>query len=94
MFLDMELKAWRKLNQLTVEDLAHALGPSRSARSISRAENGENHPDADMVARIQNVTDGAVTAADMHATRLTWLKANRPEKFDGAVTFEATEAAE
>lgn len=49
--------------------------------TIARIEKGETQPDADMVARIEDLTAGAVTAADMHATRLAWLRANRPEKF-------------
>ena len=56
-----------------------------------RIESGELPTDADMVERIVALTGGAVTAADMHAVRLAWLKTNRPEKFDGAPLAEAAQ---
>jgi hypothetical protein len=48
-----------------------------------RLESGELPSDADMVERIAQLTGGAIAAAEMHAVRLAWLKANRPERFAG-----------
>jgi transcriptional regulator with XRE-family HTH domain len=78
----MELRIWRQQQNLTMAICGQRIG-LRDGRSFQRYETGENQPDADMVARIIFVTDGAVTAADMYATRLAWLLANRPDKFDG-----------
>jgi len=60
-----------------------------SGSGVRKWLSGERQPDADMVERIVRLTGGTVTAADMHAVRLAWLKANRPEKFS-----EIAEAAE
>ena len=64
-------------------ELARALGIGgvNPGGTLARIENGSRQPDADMVERIERFTCGIVTAADMHAVRLSWLKVNRPEKF-------------
>lgn len=49
--------------------------------TLARIEAGSRQPDADMVERIEGLTEGEVAASDMHAVRLTWLKMHRPEKF-------------
>lgn len=90
-FRAMNLRDWRLTHGVTLATAASALGLVGGARSVHRLESGENNSDADMVERIARLTDGAVTAADMHAVRLAWLKANRPEKFDAK--FAATGAA-
>lgn len=51
--------------------------------TLARIARGERQPDADMVARIVALTAGAVTTQDMHEIRLSWLRANRPEKLEG-----------
>lgn len=76
------LKTWRTARGKSQGECAAALGMRGGARSFQRIETGENAADADMVERIERFTGGAVTAADMHAVRLAWLKANRPEKFE------------
>lgn len=80
------LRAWRATKSKSLKDVAESLGVN--VTTVARWELGAMLPDADMVERIERLTGSAVTAADMHAVRLTWLKANRPEK------FAALEAAE
>lgn len=60
-----------------------ALGYTKAnpSRFFERIETGEVPADADIVERIAVVTEGAVTAADMHTIRLAWLRKNRPERF-------------
>lgn len=77
----MKIKNWLKRNDLPVDAFAARVGAVRSARTIARIVSGAVMPDADIVARIEGLTAGEVTAADMYATRLDWLKANRPERF-------------
>ncbi|WP_223215739.1 hypothetical protein [Rhizobium herbae] len=72
---------------------AGLLSLAGGARSFQRIETGENGCDADLTARVLDMTDGAVTLQAMHETRLRWLKANRPEKFDAPV-HRYPEAAE
>ena len=78
------LKEWRIESGMTQAECAKALGLLGGARSFQRIEVGETGADADMVERIRLLTSGAVTPNDMHAIRLDWLKANRPEKFEGS----------
>jgi len=78
----MNIKDWLKTNDLPVDGFAARVGAVRSSRTIARIVSGAVMPDADMVARIEALTAGEVTAIDMHVTRLDWLKANRPERFD------------
>jgi hypothetical protein len=77
----MQLRDWRTSNELAQSDCAISLRLEGGARSFQRIETGENKADADLVERIIGLTAGAVTADDMHQTRLAWLRANRPEKF-------------
>jgi transcriptional regulator with XRE-family HTH domain len=77
----MMLREWRLTKTRSQADCATALGLEGGARSYQRIEVGENNTDADMVERIAILTDGAVSAEDMHRVRLAWLRANRPEKF-------------
>jgi len=56
------------------------IGGVNPGGTLARIEAGSRQPDADMVQRIILFTEGAVTAADMHAVRLAWLRENRPDK--------------
>lgn len=83
----MLLKDWRQAEGWSLARLAEELGilgrsPSETVR---RWETGESRPDADTVDLINSATRGAVTANDMHETRLSWLRA-RPAAH-GAVTL-------
>lgn len=86
----MDLKSWRHKQNLGLAETARALGIGgvNPGGTLGRIEVGSRSPDADMVERIERLTDGSVTAADMHATRLSWLKVNRPEKFQLAEAAE------
>ena len=79
----MQLKDWILAAQQTYAETARALGICgvNPGGTLARIVAGSRQPDADMVERIVALTGGVVTAADMHTVRLTWLKANRPEKF-------------
>lgn len=91
----MKLIDWITAEKLSVAAAARAIGilGVNPGRTLDRIATGERQPDADMVARIQALTGGLVTAADMHATRLEWLRANRPEKF-ADVAAQSPEAAQ
>ncbi|WP_420406938.1 hypothetical protein [Hoeflea sp.] len=92
----MRLIDWITAEKLTVASAAREIGIGgvNPGRTLDRIATGERQPDADMVARIEKMTDGRVTATDMYATRLAWLKANRPEKFAALDKGAAPEAAE
>ncbi|WP_218355029.1 helix-turn-helix domain-containing protein [Alteromonas lipotrueiana] len=82
------LKFWRKVFDLSQEELAYAI--NSSARHISRLENGHVHPSFDMVEKIaaflklkERDTSHLLIAAgfmakpaqtDFHASRLSWLR--------------------
>ena len=79
----MLLRDWRSKEGYGLAALARMLGICgvNPGGTLARIETGSRQPDADMVERIAKLTDGVVTALDMHAVRLAWLKRNRPEKF-------------
>lgn len=77
----MQISDWRHSRNLSLDELAKAVGFAGGARSFHRVESGQSKADSDLVERIVALTGGAVTAEDMHRTRLAWLRANRPEKF-------------
>lgn len=87
----MQLRDWRTAAGKSQGECARLLDMEGGARTFQRVETGANKPDADMVERIGAMTEGCVTAADMHATRLAWLKANRPERFATPAQPEAAE---
>ena len=60
-----------------------------SARAYQRYETGENRPDAHVVERIIQVSNGAIRLDDLHQQRLSWLRVNRPD-----LVAEIMEAAE
>jgi len=87
----MKLTQWRLTQIKTLTECAVLFGLA-SARTYQRYETGETRADADLVEIIVRRTGGQVTATDMHATRLDWLKANRPERFGtDEVSVEAAE---
>jgi len=71
----MLLREWRETNGWTLARLAAELGlpGEHSAGTVQRWETGKSRPEADVIDRIEKLTEGAVTAADMHETRLAWL---------------------
>lgn len=80
----MNFRTWLKNNQMTLAEAATRLrvrgrGP---ATTVKRWADGAVRADADTVERIVQMTKSAVTAQDMHQTRLDWLRANKPERFD------------
>lgn len=79
----MQMKAWRIERGWSVAETARALGilGINPGATLARIEAGSRQPDADMIERIRILTEGAVTPADMHDTRLAWLKTNRPDRF-------------
>jgi hypothetical protein len=77
----MELKSWRIAENLTLGAAAARLGLAGGARSFQRIEQGATGVDADLEERIMVMTTGKVATPDLHATRLAWLRQNRPEKF-------------
>ncbi|APO74243.1 hypothetical protein AM571_CH01407 [Rhizobium etli 8C-3] len=76
----MKLKEWRLTRELTLAEMASAL-EIENARTYQRYEDGENRTDAPLVERIIAFTGGSVSLDDLHAQRLDWLRANRPEAF-------------
>lgn len=64
----------------TPEEFAALMG-GVSGSGVRKWMSGERQPDADVISRIEEVTQGLVTSVDMHRVRLAWLRANRPEKF-------------
>lgn len=89
----MRLHDWRSEKGLTAAECGRRLcmTDANPSKAFQRVEQGERIADADMVERIGAMTEGCVTAADMHATRLAWLKANRPERFATPAQPEAAE---
>ena len=73
---DMDLRFWRHGRGLTLNHLAELLEirGAHPGATLSRWEIGRARPDANVVERIEIVTEGAVRAQDMHATRLSWLR--------------------
>lgn len=74
----MNLMAWRKSQQKTLADVATLLGivDANPARTLQRFERGERRPSAMLIAKIEVITGGAVTAQDMHQVRLDWERAS------------------
>lgn len=72
------LKQWLADNGRTMRWLARELDVSNT--TAARYATGEIACDADRVARIKDLTGGAVSEREMHATRLDWLAANQPER--------------
>lgn len=79
----MQLSDWRTSQGLSFAETARAIGIDgvNPGGTLARIERGARRPDADIVERIVSFTGGLVTASDMHEVRLSWLRANRPDKF-------------
>lgn len=92
----MMLRDWRTASGLSLAETARLLGieGKNPGGTLIRIETGMRQPEADMVERIVSLTAGAVSAADMHETRLAWLKENRPDKFDGPLPSAFTPPGE
>lgn len=58
----MDLRAFRKLHRITLDDMGRALGVT--GVTVHRWETGKARPTLDAVEAIQRATGGAVTAAD------------------------------
>lgn len=83
----MLLRDWRNQNGLGLAAMARLLGIGgvNPGGTLARIECGSRQPDADMLERISALTAFKVTANDLYASRLDWLKRHRPEKFGDAV---------
>lgn len=89
------LRDWRVEKGFGLTEMARHLGIEgvNPGGTYVRIEAGSRQPDADMIERIIRFTDGAVTAAHMHETRLAWLRENRPDKFDASASQPERPAA-
>ena len=67
----MVLRTWRQSQSLTLEEVARQVGSSKGY--ISQIESGVRRPGADLAKRIESMTNGEVTAAE-----LLGLKADIP----------------
>jgi transcriptional regulator with XRE-family HTH domain len=59
----MNIGDWRKLHDVTQEQLAQAIGTSRP--HLSKVERGATEPSPDLAKRIETYTRGEVTAASL-----------------------------
>ncbi|MDF1599689.1 helix-turn-helix transcriptional regulator [Mesorhizobium sp. YIM 152430] len=77
----MSLKDWREANGCSTQQLAKELGLDEKSGpgTVWRWETGRSRPDADVIAKITEITSGAVTANDMHETRLAFLRSKEDE---------------
>ncbi|MCB1424098.1 MAG: hypothetical protein KDJ69_16875 [Nitratireductor sp.] len=91
----MKLDAWRQDMGWTLAQLGAALGfeGRNVGRAAQRVERGEVKADADVVAAIAEVTNGAVTAQDMHETRLDWLNARKARAPETAASSDDARGA-
>jgi len=65
----VDLKTWRTERDITQAALAALLGTTPP--TVCRIEAGEQWPGAELMAAIENVTGGAVTASDILARHKT-----------------------
>jgi len=79
----MNIRDWRIDAKVSQRELAIRLGISGAnpARTLQRYESGESQMSSVMVDRLELISGAAVTAQDMHETRLEWLRANKPSEF-------------
>lgn len=91
----MKLSRWITEQGLSVAEAARRAGIEgvNPQRTLARLASGERDASTEQVARIERLTGGAVTAQDMHETRLAWLQANRPQVLDTLPRPAATEEA-
>lgn len=62
----MELKKWRRLNELSLNDLAKKMGVDES--TLSNYESGRRFPRPVHLSIISNLTNNEVSASDMVET--------------------------
>lgn len=88
----MNIRDWRIDARVSQRELALRLGISGAnpARTLQRYESGESQMSSVMVDRLEAVTKSAVTAQDMHETRLEWLRVNKPNEFTTNLSDEVT----
>ncbi len=85
----MRLRDWRQQNSQTMQVMADLLGLANPS-VYQKYETGQHRTDAPIVERIAELTSGAVTAQDMHETRLEWLnRKNGMPPADATVTEKA-----
>ena len=75
----MDLKTYRLSKDLTREDAANFLELANES-VVRRYETGERYPRPEIMARIERLTGGEVTASDMLETRRAWEKARERAK--------------
>lgn len=68
----MNLREWRNSKSLDTTEAAAQLGISQP--SVSRIENGEQFPSAETIEKMERLSDGEITVADLHAV---WTEARR-----------------
>lgn len=79
--MSLTLKDWREGKGWNTQRLAEELGLDEKAGpgTVWRWETGRSRPDADVIAKIEEITEGAVTAREMHETRLAFLRSKEGE---------------
>lgn len=75
----MKLREWRQTQKLSLHRMASLLGLANQV-TYRRYEIGEHRADAPIIEKIVAATDGVVTPQDMHETRLSWLRENKPDE--------------
>ncbi|QUT04026.1 helix-turn-helix transcriptional regulator [Sphingobium phenoxybenzoativorans] len=65
----MQLRAYRKLTGLTLDQVAEIVGVA-NASVVSRHERGVQRPETETVEKYRDLTDGAVTERDWHELSL------------------------
>lgn len=75
------LKEWREAKGWNTQHLAKELGLDEKAGpgTVWRWETGRSRPDADVIARIEKLSEGEVTANEMHETRLSFLRSRQED---------------
>lgn len=73
----MELKRWRKLNEISLSTLSDMTGGELSRTSLCNYELGKRFPHPRFIELIQKATDNNVTASDLQAT---WSAKNKNRK--------------
>lgn len=82
----MDLRSYRKAKGWTLEEAAGFAGLANGS-SWRRYETGERYPHPNVMAQIEKLTGGDVTASDLLETRRAWLRvqAKTVGKSPGAV---------
>ena len=77
----MKFRDWRVTQKIRVIDMARSLGfgGKNPGRRLWRYERGEAMPDAILIEKIRQMTNGNVTADDWHYTRLEFMRRHGDE---------------